>query len=316
MKIFWAVLPAVVLATHASANSQPNRMDVAIVAKSTNTVANDCLFYYDADLPNGRTMRSKPAGITVTSTSIEIRASFGPERLPDPELASASNPPSRQQIGNLLVQVQRANQSVFRIERAGDRYRTYMREAPVLKIGRRWFVGDKVQIDQSDGLIAIDASVDLYTDFTREHSIEVWWKGAKRITMRIAAARLSPEQFSAQCMNLSPGMPKISGHHFMQAITPSTEPRLMDILGGPSQFPANLFDLSDRGDGFATFRITVGRDGLIKQCDVLAQSGKLPERRYACEKMRIWSRFYPATDRSGMPKEADIDFSVRWGKVQ
>lgn len=316
MKIFWAVLAAVLLSAHASANWQRDRTQVAAVAKSTVTVANDCSFYYDAVLPNGTIIRSDEARIPVTSSSIELRARFGSERLPDPDLASASYLRSRQQIGNMLVEVRRTDQSDFGIERTGDRYLTYMREAPVLKIGSRWFAGDRVEIDRSEGLIAIDASVELFKDFAREHFIEVWWKGARRVTLQIAPARLSPEQFSAQCLNPSPGMAKISGHNFMQAIIPSVKPRLMDFIGGYNVLPANPFDAFDRDDGGATFRITVGRDGLVKQCDVLAQSGKLPERRYACERLRIWSRFYPATNQAGIPSESQTDFSISWTRAK
>lgn len=316
MKVVWAFLTAVVLSGPAFANGQGDRTQGATERARTVTVANDCSFYYDAVLPNGRKERSEEARIPVTSSSIELRARFGAEHFPDPDLASASYVRSRRQMGIRIVDGQQADRSDFRLERTGDPFLTYIREAPVLKIGNRWFAGDRVEVDRSEGLIAIDASLELFRDFAREGLIEIWWKGAQRLTIKIAPKRLTLQNFSAECLRPSPGMSKIFGHNFMQAITPSIEPRLMDFIGGSNLLPANPFDAFDRGEGFATFRITVGRDGLIKQCDLLARSGKLPEPRYACESMRIWSRFYPASDKSGMPREAQTDFSVRWTKTK
>ena len=199
----------------------------------------------------------------------------------------------------------------------GDSQLTYMREAPVLKVGRRSFVGDRVEIDKPEGLIAINASVELMEDFARERVIEIWWKGTKRVTVHAVPVRLSPAQFSAACLRVPPSITRLaSSGYVMRAVNPSTKPQLMDFIGGPSALSTNPFDVSDRERGSASFRIIVGRDGLIKQCDFLKRGGKLPERSTACERLRSWARFYPATDKAGVPAEAQADFAVNWAGIK
>jgi hypothetical protein len=273
----------------------------------------DCSFYVDVSGRDGRLTRSKPGGISASIDGFELRMHFGEGILPDADMVSASYPTSRRQFGDVFVEARPADRSDFRIERSGDGQPTYMREAPVLKIDDSWFVGDRVTFDKPEGLVAIKVNADFIEDFGRSRSFEIWWKGARRLTFHALSDKLGPGQFSAQCLAIPSNVRELTSRgNGMRRVTPSASPRLMSFVGKPAGLAFNPFIPDDKTRGSATFKISVGRDGLIKQCDLAGRSGKTPERPEACESVRRWARFYPATDRVGVPIETETNFSVSW----
>jgi len=278
---------------------------------------NPCAAQYDVIGPDGKMVRTEGSSIGASGTGIlSIRMGFK-GRLPDPEIISASNHEPTVQIGGLSISARQASRSDLRLEKAGDPRPIYMREAPVLRIGKTWFAGDN--IDFLTSVIDIGVDADFMDLFQNARTFELWWKGARRMTFTIVPETMSPEKFSAECLplpaNIRAQLANNQSTGILRRVVPSPTPRLMSFISfrNPGQSRSSPFSIYDETAGSALFRLTVGRDGLVKQCDLVSGTGKVPERPKACEVARRWARFYPATDKSGMLVEAEAPLRLDWG---
>ena len=88
----------------------------------------------------------------------------------------------------------------------------------------------------------------------------------------------------------------------------------------PDQNPATWFREDDYpGDlrtqavgGIAVFTVTVGVNGRVKSCAIVATSGSAGLDKATCEILAVRASFQPATDAAGKPIEAEYSNSVRW----
>lgn len=279
--------------------------------------SNPCAAQYDVTGRDGKVVRTKWSSLGASGGELSIRLGFD-GRLPDPEIISASHRETPIRLGGVLVSARQANRSDFRPEKAGDPRPTYMREAPVLRIGKAWFAGDDIDFDGDEPLIEINVGADFMDLFQNARTFELWWKGARRSTFTIIPETMSPEKFSHECLpvpaNIRAQVESKQSSAILRQVRPSPTPRLMSFISlrNPTQLPSSPFDIYDETAGSASFRITVGRDGLVKQCDIVGGTGKVPDRPKACEVARQWARFYPATDKSGMLVEAEAPLRLDW----
>ncbi|MCA1748332.1 MAG: energy transducer TonB [Parasphingopyxis sp.] len=65
-------------------------------------------------------------------------------------------------------------------------------------------------------------------------------------------------------------------------------------------------------EGVTAFRLYVGSDGRVTQCEVTESSGHPALDEQACIALQVRARFHPATDTEGRPAEGTYSSSVRW----
>lgn len=277
---------------------------------------NRCGFHFDVTGLDGKVSRSKSASMGVVGGEVLFWLTF--EKLPDPEIVSASKQSPKVTIGGFEVAVRRVDPSAFRFEKAGDSRPIYMREAPVLRIGATWFIGDRIDFDPKYSAVTLGVDDEFISLFQESRNFEIWWKGTRRMTAQIVPDELSPAELSTECLPLPAAIREQvrrgKSNQTMRKHDPSPIPHLLSFisLDTDTRLRSNLFDVTDETAGSATFRVTVGRDGLVKQCDLISQSGKRPGRQAACESVRTFARFHPATDSSGMLIEAETTLALDW----
>ena len=77
-----------------------------------------------------------------------------------------------------------------------------------------------------------------------------------------------------------------------------------------SDYPAAA--LREEREGVARFRVTVGADGRVRNCEVTASSGFPALDRAACTNVAKRARFRPATDASGAEIGGSYTSAVKW----
>lgn len=70
--------------------------------------------------------------------------------------------------------------------------------------------------------------------------------------------------------------------------------------------------LREEREGTTGFRVTVGPDGRVTDCQITSSSGSPDLDQTACEKIRQRARFTPATDGEGQPTTGSYSNRVRW----
>ncbi|HXD03378.1 MAG TPA: energy transducer TonB [Novosphingobium sp.] len=70
--------------------------------------------------------------------------------------------------------------------------------------------------------------------------------------------------------------------------------------------------LREEREGTTGFRVTVGPDGRVTDCQITSSSGSPDLDQTACEKIRQRARFTPATDGEGNPTSGTYSNRVRW----
>jgi protein TonB len=131
-------------------------------------------------------------------------------------------------------------------------------------------------------------------------------------------------QDGATVIELSPG-PTPSG--FTGAIelgpiglapSPSASfaPRGAMPLGSPGRwatsadYPATA--LREEREGVARFRVTVGADGRVNNCEIISSSGSSDLDRATCANVAKRARFKPATDENGAEVSGSYTSAVKW----
>ena len=70
--------------------------------------------------------------------------------------------------------------------------------------------------------------------------------------------------------------------------------------------------LREEREGTTGFRVTVGPDGRVTDCQITSSSGSPDLDQTACDKIRQRARFTPATDGEGNPTSGSYSNRVRW----
>jgi protein TonB len=97
---------------------------------------------------------------------------------------------------------------------------------------------------------------------------------------------------------------------------PSLDPKAASPLGSPGKwatsddYPARA--LREERAGITRFRVTVGPDGRVRNCEVTASSGSSDLDRATCENVARRARFKPATDEAGAAVAGSYSSAVRW----
>ena len=70
--------------------------------------------------------------------------------------------------------------------------------------------------------------------------------------------------------------------------------------------------LREEREGIARFRVTVGTDGRVRNCEILASSGSSDLDRATCANVAKRARFKPATDDTGATVSGSYTSAVKW----
>jgi protein TonB len=97
-------------------------------------------------------------------------------------------------------------------------------------------------------------------------------------------------------------------------------PRFTPKAAVPKGSPANWATTNDyparalreERSGTTGFRVTVGPDGRVTDCDVTSSSGHADLDAATCENVRRRARFTPATDGEGNPTSGSYSNRIRW----
>lgn len=93
-------------------------------------------------------------------------------------------------------------------------------------------------------------------------------------------------------------------------------PRGASPLGSPgkwattSDYPAAA--LREEREGVARFRVTIGGDGRVRNCEITASSGSADLDRATCANISKRARFKPATDGTGAAVSGSYSSAVKW----
>ena len=96
----------------------------------------------------------------------------------------------------------------------------------------------------------------------------------------------------------------------------SFTPRGATPVGSPgkwataSDYPAAA--LREEREGVARFRVTIGADGRVRNCEILASSGSSDLDRATCANVARRARFKPATDDTGATVSGSYTSAVKW----
>ncbi|MFC3174891.1 energy transducer TonB [Novosphingobium bradum] len=78
----------------------------------------------------------------------------------------------------------------------------------------------------------------------------------------------------------------------------------------PNDYPSRA--LREEREGVTGFRVSVGPDGRVTDCQITSSSGSPDLDQTACEKIRQRARFNPAKDGEGNPTSGSYSNRVRW----
>jgi protein TonB len=134
---------------------------------------------------------------------------------------------------------------------------------------------------------------------------------------------LGPRETTATEFELVPitppsGLPSADPGPLQPLPSPSASftPRGATPLGSPGtwvstdDYPAS--DLRLDHEGISRFRVTVGADGRVQNCEITRSSGFPGLDRAACANVAKRARFKPATDASGATVGGSYSSSVKW----
>lgn len=150
---------------------------------------------------------------------------------------------------------------------------------------------------------------------------------SKTVDTKLTAPRpdldLGPRETTATEFELIPltpptGFPSVDPGPQPPMPSPSASftPRGATPLGSPGtwvstdDYPAS--DLRLDHEGISRFRVTVGADGRVQNCEITRSSGFPGLDRAACANVAKRARFKPATDASGATVGGSYSSSVKW----
>ncbi len=101
---------------------------------------------------------------------------------------------------------------------------------------------------------------------------------------------------------------------------PPPPPKFQPKSAAPKGNPANWATSNDypsralreEREGITGFRVTVGTDGKVADCQVTRSSGSPDLDQATCDNIRRRARFAPATDGEGNPTTGAYSSSIRW----
>ena len=135
---------------------------------------------------------------------------------------------------------------------------------------------------------------------------------------------LTPKDNATTVIDLLP-MPQpsaISGSADPGPVVPSASPsasftpRAATPIGSPGKwattddYPAAA--LREERAGVARFRVTIGADGRVRNCEILGSSGSADLDRATCANVAKRARFKPATDDTGSVVSGSYTSAVKW----
>ena len=97
---------------------------------------------------------------------------------------------------------------------------------------------------------------------------------------------------------------------------PRFTPKQPQPKGSPSNwatsndYPSRA--LREEREGVTTFRVSVGTDGKVADCQVVNSSGSPDLDQATCDNVRRRARFQPATDGEGSPTAGSYSNRIRW----
>jgi protein TonB len=101
---------------------------------------------------------------------------------------------------------------------------------------------------------------------------------------------------------------------------PPPPPKFQPKAAAPKGNPANWATTNDypsralreEREGSTGFRVTVGTDGKVSDCQVTRSSGSPDLDQATCDNIRRRARFAPATDGEGNPTTGSYSSTIRW----
>ena len=102
-------------------------------------------------------------------------------------------------------------------------------------------------------------------------------------------------------------LPSATASYARKAATP---------LGSPGKWATSddypTAELRREVEGTARFRVTVGVDGRVRNCEIVSSSGSPGLDRATCENVARRARFKPATDGTGAAVSGSYSNAIRW----
>lgn len=116
--------------------------------------------------------------------------------------------------------------------------------------------------------------------------------------------------------NVLPTTPAVDPLPIEPSPTPSFAPKAAFPFGNPGKWATSddypTRALREGREGLTRFRVTVGTDGRVINCEVTASSGSSDLDRATCENVAKRARFKPATDGNGDKVSGSYSNAVRW----
>lgn len=142
---------------------------------------------------------------------------------------------------------------------------------------------------------------------------------APRPDIDLGARENSATEFTVIPLTPPTGLPgPIDPGPLMPQPSPSASftPRAATPLGSPGKwattddYPAAA--LREERAGVARFRVTIGADGRVRNCEIVASSGSADLDRATCTNVAKRARFNPATDATGAAVGGSYTSAVKW----
>lgn len=102
----------------------------------------------------------------------------------------------------------------------------------------------------------------------------------------------------------------------LPSATASYAPKAAVPLGSPGRWATSAdypaAELRREIEGTARFRVTIGTDGRVRNCEIVSSSGSPGLDRATCENVAKRARFKPATDETGATVSGTYSNAIRW----
>ncbi|MFN3425733.1 MAG: energy transducer TonB, partial [Novosphingobium meiothermophilum] len=123
-----------------------------------------------------------------------------------------------------------------------------------------------------------------------------------------------------QTVNEAPPIPAPPAPVALPAPPAPPPPRFTPKAAVPKGNPANWATSNDypsralreEREGTTGFRVTIGTDGKVIDCEITRSSGSADLDEATCSNIRRRARFTPATDGDGNPTTGSYSNSIRW----
>ena len=102
----------------------------------------------------------------------------------------------------------------------------------------------------------------------------------------------------------------------LPSATASYAPKAAVPIGNPGKWATSAdypaAELRREIEGTARFRVTIGADGRVRNCEIVSSSGSPGLDRATCENIARRARFKPATDATGAAVSGTYSNAIRW----